>query len=168
MPCSVTWENDYNLPSDNTSSLAFIKNVTGTITLNIQNLPVGDYVAVFDHYIGTRYWFSDGTTTVSLLVNSAKTVRTGANGVVYGEVIGLEQYAGESYGIGRMWGVHLRQTCAFHISEGDTSKTFAYGDDSFSLPILSQTKQEGVNLYNTVASGSYNMNSGITAKLYTA
>lgn len=120
-----------------------LTNVKGSFTISgLESLTPGKYVIVCDHWYGSRdslKWSDDTESTHNEVQNliATKTIKQGTHGVVYGETDGQIVYFDPSptpgYGYGILHGIHIVQRCAFTVGQGDTSKTFTYGDDSFGL-----------------------------------
>lgn len=120
-----------------------LTNVKGSFTINgLESLTPGKYVIVCDHWYGSRdplKWSDNSEFTHNEVQNliATKTIKQGTHGVVYGETDGQIVYFDPSptpgYGYGILHGIHIVQRCAFTVEQGDTSKTFTFGDDSFGL-----------------------------------
>lgn len=176
-PANVGWHQDLYYTSGLSSSEMHFTNITGSITLNISNLPVGKYVAVFDHWFGDRNIsnfpeLSGGKYMMDeLAVVSSKSIKQGANGIVYGEIKGIEEWnpPNTSYSVGCLGGLHFEQRCEFTISQGDTAKTFTYGDSTFGCLTLCGLRHKGAieNKSDIFLGQFYLATTAIRARLYT-
>lgn len=180
VPSDIGWHQD--LYADHppgsqgryTSRNVQILNVAGSITLNISNLPAGKYVAVFDHWCGSHlsmYFPSQDPTRYMIdetAIQGMQSITQGTNGIVYGVVRGIEEYLAPntSYSLGVLGGLHLEQRCGFTITEGDTTKTFAYGDDTFGMLSLCANRHRGLNKWDLIVSAFYSATTAIRARLY--
>ncbi len=175
VPADVGWHEDLWHSGNVTNEMHFT-NITGSITLNISNLPAGKYVAIFDHWFGSRtsYEFpvvSNGKYMMDeIAVQGTWSIKNGANGIVYGKVIGIEEYISNiGYSLGTLGGLHFEQRCEFTIEQGDTTKTFTYGDSTFGIPTLCGLRHKGaIKQKSDILSGAfYSATTAIRAKLYT-
>ena len=183
VPSDVGWHQDLyaDIIPDNpyqrryTSTHVDITNVTGSITLNISNLPVGKYVAIFDHWCGCRssqYFpslYPDKYLIDETALHASQSIAMGTNGLVYGAIRGIEEYnpTNTSYDLGRLAGLHLEQRCEFVVAEGDTTKTFTYGDSTFSMTSLCANRHRGISKWDLIVSNYYSATTAIRARLYT-
>lgn len=179
VPSDVGWHQDlyadlapggYRYTSRNVQIL----NVAGSITLNISSLPAGNYVAIFDHWCGSRipmYYpsnYPDKYMIDETAIRNVQTIAQGTNGIVYGAVRGIEEYdpPNVSYSLGDLAGLHLEQRCEFVVAEGDTTKTFTYGDSTFSMTSLCANRHRGLNKWDLIVSNFYSATTAIRARLY--
>lgn len=174
VPCKVGWHKDLYadyVPGESyryISSDVCITNVTGSVT--VSGLTAGKYVVVIDHWVGCRSWsmFQEPDYHLGYYNKQAeKTIRQSANGIVYGEIVGIERYPGGGYEIGTLGGIHVRQKCNITIEEGETSKTITYGDSSFSLQALAGLHHYGTRNQDTVLSVFYSSALAINPRVYT-
>lgn len=178
VPADVGWHQDLYYRSGYMSNNVQMKNVTGSIVLNISTLPIGKYVAVFNHWYGSRYsaYFptvSNGKYDMDEFdIISLQTITMGANGIVYGAVQGIEEYICSElgYALGTLGGIHIEQRCEFVVSSGDTTKTFTYGDSTFGLSTLCTFRHRGAmqSKYDCFLGSYYNATTGISSNLYTS
>lgn len=181
VPSDVGWHQDLYADKMEGSSTRYtsrdveITNVTGSITLNISNLPAGKYVAIFDHWCGSRlsrYFPSQDPTRYMIdetAIQGMQSITQGTNGIVYGVVRGIEEYLAPntSYSLGVLGGLHLEQRCEFTIADGDTTKTFTYGDSTFGVTNLCANRHRGLNKWDLIVSSFYSATTAIRARLYT-
>lgn len=180
VPSDVGWHQDYYCGTAPEgygygSKELVVSNFTGNIMLNFSGLNPGKYVAVFDHWLGCResHRFPSEDPTRYLMdysaFQSSQSIAMGANGIVYGEIKGIEEYfSTKAYALGALGGIHFEQRCEFTIGEGDTSKTFAYGDDSFSMIRLAGFHHRDTDRYGVLAASFYSGTSAIRSRLYTS
>lgn len=187
LPLRSVWEHDFHASETHTSCYWWLIGCEGSITLNIQNLTAGKYVIVVDYYIGTRdiYCYDDNPQRPRAITDiqnpkATKTVKQGANGVVYGEInpsmVIFDTNAGYAIGEGRVF--KITQKCSIEVEEGDTSKIITYGDSSFSfLDFYDSVKFYTVDQYGNVQSwwSQYStainnpvLRFGLRPRLYTA
>ncbi len=180
VPAKVGWHQDYYCdvdPDDDlhrrmSSRYVILENVTGQITLNLQNVPAGKYVVVVDHWYGSRSQdlYTNDTRYAIEPTNlvADKSIRQGEHGVVYGEIVGIEKYVDTpiGYSLGNLGGIHLRQRVALTIEEGDTSKVIKYGDSTFGMPLLAQFLHRGYDRQDHVISSFYSAALGLAPRLY--
>ena len=181
VPSDVGWHQDLYADKMEGSSARYtsrdveITNVTGSITLNISNLPVGKYVAIFDHWCGGRvnmYFpsvYPDKYIIDETAVQATQSIAMGTNGLVYGKIRGVDEYnpTNTSYDLGCLAGLHLEQRCEFTVSEGDTTKTFTYGNSTFGLASLCANRHRGISKWDLIVSSFYSATTAIRARLYT-
>jgi hypothetical protein len=139
---------------------ADIQNVIGSVT--IAGLAPGKYVVQLDHYAGARGQMNE-TYDFSMILHNEKTISSGANGVVYGELGNIERYdpeQGYDAGVGLV--IHYTQLCNITIEEGETSKTIIFGDDVFSQHALADTHHIGTGF-----GAFYMARYGVRARVYT-
>ena len=176
VPADVGWHIDYYFTNGYMSNDVRVTNMVGSITLNISNLPAGKYVAIFDHWFGSRettYFpvYSEGKYAMSdIAIQGLQSIKMGTNGLVYGAVRGTEEYLapGSSYAMGVLGGLHLEQRCEFTVADGDTTKTFTYGDDTFGIPTLCGLRHNGavMSKYDCFLGSFYGGSLAIRARLY--
>ena len=117
-----------------------LKNFIGSVTFG--GLSAGKYVAVIEHYYGTRSTGTWGGTPPKPLCYAevlgalnAKIIRGTEDGVCYGETTGAtEEYICDiGYALGNGTIVKFIQKQSFVVAEGQTGKTITFGGDNFSL-----------------------------------
>lgn len=156
---------------------SIIQNVKGTVTLNFTGLPAGKYVAVFEHFYGSRdvsRWSTtppvDSNLVAAENIQKTKTIGMSTHGIVYGEYNGDyvfdQSTQGYSIGNGRM--CKFTQRIAFTIAEGETSKVFKYGEDGFALSDFCEVVERFFSSDGTPSvGGRYNTKkTGIRTRLY--
>lgn len=135
------WDGNYEQrPSPATGYECYLKNFSGSITFG--GLQPGKYVAVIEHYYGTRlcwYYTSDPPVRAYYCevfgALNTKTVHQTEDGVCYGETTGVtEDYNCDiGYSLGNGTVVKFIQKQSFIVPEGETGKTITFGGDNFSM-----------------------------------
>lgn len=143
---------------------ADIQNIEGYVVLS--GLSAGKYVVVLDHYIGGRSklpyddWYTFGMTDF----HNEKTIRQDTNGIVYGELIGVELYDPDAgYDTGKGWVVHIKQMCNIEIAEGETSKTISYGGTAFAQSLFASSHHTALYGFGAFYAARF----GLRTRVYT-
>lgn len=135
------WDGNFEQrPSPASGYECYLKNFSGSVTFG--GLSAGKYVAVIEHYYGTRSasdWSGTPPKPSSYCdvigALTPKIIKGTEDGVCYGETTGAEETyrcdVGYSLGNGRV--VKFVQKQSFIVAEGETGKTITFGGDNFSL-----------------------------------
>ena len=112
----------------------FLTTTTGSFTVDVSGLAQGQYVFEVDHWFGYNSFYTNVTypdSVVQIVGSKGRVVKSGTHGIIEGYVestSSTDYYGYDSSYKGRVVKARLRY--AFDVASGDTTKTFAWGNNA--------------------------------------